>query len=183
MIYTGSESVTYFEECLEIILDWEGHDKITDDLDDAGGLTRWGITQYTLAAWKDIPAADITLGHMKNLTKSEAAEIYNLNYFEKMGCTEFTFSAALCIFDTAVNLGVPKAARMLQSLVGAKQDGDVGPLTIKAVNDTDERGLLLNLMGKRALYYVTRPSFQQYGFGWFRRILDVHSQAILRRED
>ena len=181
MIYTGSESATWFEECLEIILEWEGHDKITDDSDDAGGLTRWGITQYTLAAWKGIPSADITLGHMKNLTKSEATEIYCLNYFEKMGCQEFTCPVALCVFDTAVNIGPPKAARMLQSLVGAKQDGDVGPLTIKAINDANEKELLLNLMGKRALYYVTRPSFKQHGFGWFRRVLDVHSQAVLRR--
>lgn len=183
MIDTGGESVTYFEECLEIILDWEGHDKITDDVNDAGGLTRWGITQFTLAAWKEIPASEITLSYMKSLTKSDASEIYCLNYFEKIGCQEFSYPVALCVFDTAVNLGVSKAARLLQALVGVKRDGIVGLETIKAVNDADEKELLLSLMGKRLVYYAARPSFKHHGFGWFRRVLDVHSQAILRREE
>lgn len=178
MIHIETEACVFFEKCLEAVLFWEGHDLITDDIEDAGGLTRWGITYRTLAAWKEVSPNEITLGHMKELTKSEAAEIYQLNYFEEMGCSEFSPAVALCVFDTAVNLGVPKAARLLQAVSGAKSDGVVGPQTIKAVNAADEEGLLLDLMGKRVLYYMNRPSFDRFGFGWIRRVLSIHSQAI-----
>jgi len=172
-----------FEEILESVLVWEGHDKITDDENDAGGLTRWGITAKTLGAWKKIPAAEITISHMKNLSKSDAAEIYLSEYYKATGCNKLGRALALCVFDTAVNLGVPKSARMLQSLVGAKQDGHIGPKTIKAVKAADEKKLLLDLMGRRLQYYTTRPSYKHHGFGWFRRVLDIHSQAMNTKEE
>lgn len=181
MQYTETDP-TEFDDILERVLDWEGHDIITEDVNDAGGLTRWGITHLTLAAWKKVPAKEISLSNMKELTRAEASEIYSINYFEEAGCQNFSFPVALCVFDTAVNLGPPKTIRLLQALVKVTQDGDVGPKTIKAVNAADEDELLLNLMGKRLQYYTSRPSYNHHGFGWFRRVLDIHAQAMAYTE-
>ena len=56
-------------------------------------------------------------------------------------------------FDWAVNSGPGRPARVLQSLVGAKEDGVIGPKTMARIKDTDSVILINALAKNRAEYY------------------------------
>ena len=80
---------------------WEGWDKITDDPDDPGGLTRYGISK---TANPDIDVA--------NLTLDQAMAIYKARYWRPVatGANDLLDMAA---FDTAVNCGASRVRTWL----------------------------------------------------------------------
>lgn len=158
----------HFDRALRHVLHWEGGDTITNDPDDPGGRTRFGISERAHPdAWADGPPDYDT-----------AAEIYHTDYWSPCRCYLLPPVVAFVLFDTAVNVGVNRASHLLQEAVGAKVDGIVGPNTIEAVRRTDRASL--NLSGKRAEYYASLDSekFGMYYYGWMRRTLDTYAAAL-----
>lgn len=82
-----------FDKAVEFTLEWEGG--YTNDLDDPGGETNWGISK------KAHPDLDIF-----NLTREQAVEIYREEYWKGAFCDTYSWPLNLVIFDTAVNCGV-----------------------------------------------------------------------------
>lgn len=87
-----------FETAVNLTLEKEGI--LSDHKDDAGGLTKYGISQ---AAY---PKLDIAA-----LTKEEAVKIYKRDYWDKAMCGEIPYPLDVILFDTAVNHGVDKAVK------------------------------------------------------------------------
>jgi hypothetical protein len=91
-----------FESAVEIILGYEGGEKITRDPHDPGGVTKYGISQ------KAHPDLDI-----ENLSKAQAVEIYRKLYWVPIGADALPPGLALAAFDCAVNQGVGTARALL----------------------------------------------------------------------
>ena len=89
-----------FETAVNLTLEKEGI--LSDHKDDAGGLTKYGISQ---AAY---PGLDIA-----SLTKADAIAIYKRDYWDKAQCEEIPYPLDIMLFDTAVNHGVTKAVKIL----------------------------------------------------------------------
>jgi lysozyme family protein len=85
-----------FEKAIKFVLRWEGG--LTEDKNDPGGLTKYGISQ------KSYPYLNI-----RELTLEKAKQIYYENYWKKADCDILDFPMNLICFDTAVNLGVSRA--------------------------------------------------------------------------
>lgn len=83
------------------VMRFEGGGRYTNDPDDPGGETKWGLSK------KGNPDLDIA-----NLTKQDAWEIYRKRYWDPCGCDEMPYPWDVIVFDAAVNLGVAKAMRM-----------------------------------------------------------------------
>ncbi len=118
-----------FDTCLQTVLRYEGGK--VDDPRDPGGRTAFGITQTTYNGWraaKKLPAQDVF-----NITQGEVAMIYRQNYWDKINGDNLPDGVDIAVFDFAVNSGVSRAAKYLQSTVGVTQDGVIGPATILAV--------------------------------------------------
>ena len=116
-----------FEELVEIIFEHEGG--LVDDPNDPGGRTIYGISiTHHPDAWADGPP-----------TKSEAAEIYRTDYWDVIRGSLLDPAVALCVFDSAVNQGSRKAAKMLQEILNGGVDGKIGPITAKAANNNPGR--------------------------------------------
>lgn len=132
-----------------------------NDPDDPGGETNYGITK------RFYPELDI-----KNLTKGEAKEIYMKDYYLPMNIDAFQdFSLALHLFDMGVNAGTKTAVKLLQGIgVMLKQDGIVGPKTIKWVNYSDKYKAAYPYV--RADYYarISHKTNYKYLRGWLNRI-------------
>ena len=102
-----------FETAVNLTLEKEGI--LSDHKDDAGGLTKYGISQ---AAY---PGLDIA-----SLTKADAIAIYKRDYWDKAQCEEIPYPLDIMLFDTAVNHGVTKAVKILQESLGITADGVIG---------------------------------------------------------
>lgn len=149
-----------FEYAIEIILKHEGC--IVNDPHDPGGLTNFGIAQ------KFYPEVDI-----KNLTKEEACVIYKRDYWDKCCCEDIPDALRLAVFDCAVNQGVSIAIMMLQSSIGVKPDGHIGPMTLKSLQNCDAQSVLTYYLSLRRARYENTKNFDVFGKGWLARLNDI----------
>ena len=152
-----------FNEAVEKTLIHEGG--YVFDKNDRGGETNFGISK------RSYPDVDI-----KNLTVAQAKEIYKHDYWDRIRGDEIESQrVASELFDTAVNMGVRTASKLIQGCIGTHPDGIIGNVTLQQINDTDEELLLLRFkLAKVARYaYLAkkRPANRKYLLGWINRAL------------
>lgn len=163
-----------FNDCLDIVLIFEGG--YSDLATDPGGPTSLGITQAVLAEWR---GHAVTKDDVRLLTKTEAALIYRARYWAKVQCDVLPSGVDLAVFDCAVNQGVGRASRFLQSAARVTVDGHIGPKTLAAVDRANPRVLLNEFMAQRMNAYGRLQSlFLTFGLGWSRRLMGVHTDAL-----
>lgn len=144
----------------------EGGSKITDILNDYGGLTRYGISQ------RAYPALDIL-----NLTEQQARDIYKRDYWDKVSGDRITNQiVAENLLDTAVNMGPRTASRLAQSCLNIEPaDGVIGEASLVKINGvTPEYFLMSYSLAKIARYAsICNKDKTQNKFllGWINRAL------------
>lgn len=155
-----------FNKAIEMVLSHEGG--YVTDIDDPGGETNFGISK------RSYPNLDI-----QNLTRDEAIEIYQRDWWEKYGYGNIENpEIAAKIFDLAVNMGPGTAHTHLQLAVMAsgpaiiKLDGILGPNTFNAINSHPSPALLLATLKLKAVKYYTDLNQSKYLKGWIYRALD-----------
>ena len=140
--------MTAFDRCVEEILRWEGG--YVNHRSDPGGETNFGISK------RAHPGVDI-----KNLTRKQAIEIYQEDYWEPMGCGAMPPPLAMVIFDAAVQHGLARAKKLL-----AKTADKAGEERVR------------DIQARRGVFYGGLATFPQFGLGWMRRLLDIHLAAM-----
>lgn len=136
MVTTGPQ-LSRFDKCLRVVFGSEGG--WSDNPNDAGGKTNFGITEGTLRA----AFADGQVGHddIRKLTRDEAAAIYRARYWDAAHCDEIPEPVDLFVFDAAVNCGVRTGVKFLQSALvfvtgePLAVDGGFGPATRGAMHE------------------------------------------------
>jgi len=138
------------------------------DPNDRGGETKFGVAKN---ANTDL---DIT-----NLTWDQALTCYYNRYWLPGGCNLLSSSrVAILHFDGCVNHGVGTAGQFLQEVVGAQPvDGQVGPVTARAVASMNEFDVCRLLCDRREKFYrdivANDPSQAKFINGWMNRINDI----------
>jgi lysozyme family protein len=170
-----------FELCLDVVLAQEGG--YVDHPSDPGGATNMGITHQTLARWRNIsPWQNLPKSAVRDLQRPEAARIYRALYWDR--CQGFSLPPGLdlALFDFAVNSGPDRAIRTLQAELGVAADGQIGPLTLEAVDAYGARKGLRMLIGAlcdRRLAFLNRLStFAVFGRGWTARVAAIRQTAL-----
>lgn len=136
-------------EMIERVLIREGRDKYTNDPNDAGGPTRWGITQGALAKWRGRP---VSAAEVQALGKDEAVAIYRRDYMAPFE-TIADPSLLELMFDFGVNHGVKRAAEALQTVLQrigyytGNIEGDFGKMSREA---------LAKVQNDAALFYAVK---------------------------
>lgn len=142
---------------------------------DKGGPTNFGITQNTLADWRNAP---VTEPDVRMLTKAEAAKIYRDRFYLAPGINYLPASLQPHVFDIAVNSGPTQAARLLQRALnilgaGIAEDGRIGPKTLAACKTMNSRAINNALVGVRLDFYerlvAARPDQAAFIDGWRKR--------------
>ena len=149
-----------FDDIIPFILQYEGG--YVNDPRDPGGETRYGISK------RAYPNIDI-----KSLSKEAAIEIYRHDYWMKIKGDYLPQSLRLMMLDSAVNLGVFRAAYIPQGVVGVKQDGIIGRITLEALTGLDDLRVLIDFAMARHKYYTRLPTWKVFGRGWSKRLLDI----------
>ena len=167
-----------FAVALPFILGNEGG--FSDDPDDRGGRTNFGITQQALKdfwlAHQDLSLPD----DVAELTEDEAGVIYHTDYW----CFDGMNSQAVAtkVFDMAVNMGLRRAIRLLQAALNTNgaallPDGIYGGKTEVAVNAADPGLLVTQLISSCVGYYkqiaASNPSQGKFLHGWLNRAQSV----------
>ena len=143
----------------------EGGARFTDNPDDHGGATKYGISQ------RAYPNVDI-----RNLTEDGAKAIYKRDYWDRVaGDTLKSQAVAENVFDTAVNMGATTATKLVQMTLDLDVDGKFGPGTTKAVNATDEQEFLAEFTVAKVARYAAicnkDRSQSKFLLGWINRAL------------
>jgi len=159
-----------YAQALKQVLKYEGGK--VDDPRDPGGRTAYGITQDTYDAWRKkqgLPNADVF-----TISQTEVASIYKYEYWDAICGDDLPSGVDFAVFDYAVNSGVSKAAKTLQSVVGVTQDGQIGPQTIQAAKDY----VAMAVTNKRLAFMQSLSIWSVFGKGWAARIEDVKNQIL-----
>ena len=167
-----------YKKCLETILHHEGG--YVNHPDDPGGETNLGVTKRVYEEW--CMSQDFIVKDMKDLEVSDVAPIYKKNYWDRVKGDELPSGLDLCVFDFGVNAGTGRAAKYLQSMVGATTDGAIGPATLRAVHAYVQIEGLEHSIGeyqhKRQGYYEGLKHFATFGRGWTRRVSETTALAF-----
>jgi hypothetical protein len=94
-----------FDKIMEFVFIHEGYK--SDDPDDAGGKTVWGITE------RDYPEEFPALWNMnKNDAQLRAKVLFRRDYWDKVGGDILPTKTDAVVMDTAVNMGISFANKL-----------------------------------------------------------------------
>lgn len=152
-----------FDEAFNYTMPFEGWSACTNDPDDPGGLTKYGISKV------NHPEVDVA-----NLTLEGAKAIYKKMYWNAIKGDQIASGrVAIKFFDMAVNMGVKQATKLVQEALGdmgcsVAVDGMMGPKTLEALNGVDDDVLFVFLVPLLEAFYrgLGKPKYIK---GWLRR--------------
>lgn len=154
---------------------------------DKGGATKYGITYYSYSYWcngrkvtiivcdKDLDGK-ITAKDLNRATLDDAKVIYKYNYWDvALGDEIRNQAVAEMIVDFFINSGASgRNIRLIQKLIGVKQDGHFGKITISEINKQDQKKLFKKLYDFRIKFYTqivkNNPSQRKFLKGWKNRL-------------
>ncbi len=187
-----------FQLALEHMLKFEGG--YANDRDDSGGETFKGVSRNNWPKWPGwalidkVKAAGARTARLINACfdrneemDSLVAEFYRANFWEPWERHDLPSRLTEKLFDTAVNMGQSRAAKLVQRAVNdlgqmppLVEDGSVGPLTLAGLrlilvldSPPGEDRVLRAYAAAQAEYYQAladvKPSQRKFLKGWLRR--------------
>lgn len=155
------------KDIIDDVIRREGGEKATNDDQDKGGRTQYGISEKSHpGAWQD-----------GSVSREEAEAIYAAKYVTGPGFDRISDSRLQAqMVDFGVTSGPAMAIQKVQSLVGQEPDGVLGPKTIAAIQAEDPI-LLNNKLALERVKMIGRivnknPSQAKFLNGWLSRALD-----------
>jgi hypothetical protein len=161
-----------FSRCLAWLLESEGG--YSNHPDDPGGMTNLGVTALAWGKWSGKPTTE---ADVRALTPAAVAPFYKDAYWNCVKGDDLPSGVDYAVFDFAVNSGVNRAIRYVQSIVDVTQDGMFGPVTLAAIKATDPKWFVQRLCSARQRYLETLPTFRAFGRGWTKRVQTVAARA------
>lgn len=158
------------EILVPIILKHEGG--FVNDKDDSGGATMKGVT---LKTYREFYGMNKTVADLKAITNHEWTEIFKVGYWDPLKGDEINNqSIANLLVDFGYNSGTATAAKKIQSILGVTADGKIGPMTIAALNFSQQEITFSKLKQARIDFYEAiirnKPSQEKFRKGWMNRV-------------
>jgi len=162
-----------FDKSLAHLLKHEGG--FVNHPSDPGGATNLGVTQ---AVWEDWIDRAVSEENMKALTPAKVAPLYREMYWDRVKGDKLPAGVDYLVFDAAVNSGASRAAKWLQTTVGAVADGAIGEQTLKQVLLTNPQMIVDKYSAIRLEFLKGRSTWPTFGKGWERRVEEVRVAAL-----
>ena len=169
-----------FESAMKVVLKHEGG--ATNDKDDPGGATQWGISlrllkqlNYDVDKDGDVDAEDVF-----KLTRTDADRIYLKHFWDKYNFDDISdLEIAIKLFDTCVNIGPTPTHRLIRTTfntilvekvpTNGPIDGDI----LYMLNMVYPEVFLEEFRKQQADYYLkiikANPKLNKYKNGWLNR--------------
>jgi len=163
-----------FQKSFELMLKSEGG--YVNNPADPGGMTNLGVTKAT---WENWIGRQSNEAEIRNLTFAKVEPLYKKKYWDAVRADELPDGIDYLVFDFAVNAGVGRAIKTLQTAVGVASDGWFGPATMTDVKALDPHELIERFSKAKEDFYRSLPTFDVFGQGWINRVADVKQKATL----
>lgn len=143
---------------------------------DPGGATNRGITQAVYDGWRT--QHGIQRMSVRYILDSEVRSIYRARYWNAVKADDLPSGVDYCIFDFAVNSGPTRAAKYLQTAVGAAPDGFVGKDTLALALDANPSTIINAVCDARLTFLRGLRTWATFGKGWERRVTSVRKLSL-----
>lgn len=144
--------------------------------EDPGGATNFGVTQATYDAWRD--RQGLRRRSVQQIGEAEVEAIYRLQYWDVVRGDDLPSGLDYAVYDFAVNSGPRRAVQFLQRIVGVKEDGWIGEMTLAAIKAFgDPVDLIERLCADRMAFLRRLRHWPTFGRGWTRRVVGYHAGA------
>lgn len=161
-----------FPEAISAVLKHEGG--FVNHPKDPGGATNKGITLATYRRYID---RNGTVADLKAIQEWQVDHVYRTQYWDAVRGSDLPSGVDYAVFDFAVNSGPSRAIRYLQAVVGAEQDGIIGPKTLAAVRSQPATAIIDALCDRRMGFLRGLKTWPTFGRGWTNRVAGVRSLA------
>jgi len=139
----------------------------TNHPSDPGGRTNLGVTQRV---WENYVGHKVDETEMRSLTKELVAPLYRKEYWDAVHGDQLPSGADYLAFDFAVNAGAFRCIKTIQRALNITADGIIGPVTVKAIQDTNAEEFIDNFTDAKERFYRGLSNFPTFGRGWFNRV-------------
>lgn len=172
-----------YTKVLPLVLKHEGG--FVNHPKDPGGATNKGVTIGTLKRLGiDVDGdGDSDIVDLRNLRQSDVERVYRLFYWDAVKADHLPSGVDYAVFDFGVNSGPARAAKHLQKIAGAAQDGDIGPKTLAAVAKMDPQDVVTALQDSRLRFLRGLKTWPTFGKGWSRRVAEVRAVGLAMAEN
>jgi lysozyme family protein len=164
-----------WEKSCDKVLESEGGYQLTTLVGDSGGQTYAGIARNPNPHWEGWELIDKGETPPKEIVRS----FYKANFWDKVRGDELPAGIDYLIYDFAVNAGVGRAVKTLQSAVGTNPDGVIGPATLAAVKSSTD--LVEKFSNAKEAFYKgiveRKPDQARFIKGWLNRVEHVQAAA------
>jgi lysozyme family protein len=165
--------ISNWQKSFELMLKSEGG--FVNHPSDPGGMTNLGVTKTT---WENWVGRESDEAEMRGLTPEKVEPLYKKKYWDAVRGDEIeNGGVAYLLFDFAVNAGVGRSIKTLQTAVGVTPDGGFGPMTMAAVQAVDPVDLIERFSQAKEDFYRSLNTFATFGKGWLNRVADVKVKA------
>ena len=161
-----------FDQSFEMVLKHEGG--YVNDPRDPGGRTNLGVTQR---AWEGYVGKPVDEDFMRKLTPEGVKPFYKAMYWDKIKGDQLPNGVDYAAYDLAVNSGVGRAAKFLQTIAGVMADGVLGPKSMGAIRECNPEHTVDALCDMRLDFLKRLSNFDIYGKGWAGRVARVRAKA------
>jgi len=163
---------TYKEAMSKVFLDEGGY---TNDAADPGGPTNWGITIHDARMyWK----SQATAQDVKEMPQNIAEDIYDKHYAKPLRYADLPPGVDYAVLDYGINSGISRSAKVLQGVVGTIRDGQIGPITLAAVDKMDPVSIINAIYNERLAFLKRLNTWPVFGRGWSRRVKEGRELAL-----
>jgi len=161
-----------WQKSFELMLKSEGG--YVNNPADPGGMTNLGVTKAT---WENWVGRESDEAEMRGLTPEKVEPMYKKKFWDAVRGDELPVGLDYILLDFAVNAGVGRSIKTLQSAVGVTPDGGFGPLTMAAVQAIEPQNLIERFSQAKEDFYRSLNTFNVFGKGWLNRVADVKLKA------
>jgi lysozyme family protein len=147
----------------------------SDNPADSGGATMKGITLSTYQKWKGNP--HISKDDLKAISDQDVYDLYKQNYWDNIKGDDLPSGVDYAVFDAAVNMGVGRASKLIQTAAGVPADGVIGNGTVEAIKNANPTELMDKFSTEKEDFYKSLPTFGTFGKGWLNRVAQVKTTS------
>lgn len=153
----------------------------SNDKNDPGGPTNWGITHTDVDEFYHLKRGTTTAAYMRAMTEKQALTIYKPLYIDKVHFDQLASGKDLCVLDYGINSGVGRPSLVASRMFGMKASSAYTPELIDAINKSDADWFINGMCDERLIFmHGIRggEAWKQFGGGWGARVKDVRATSL-----